>query len=532
MTKNPIIMGLLILMLSSCLFAFPACSTDGDLDEDENEQQVATDDEADLVTNSTFSKQVTINFGSSVAISNPYESAGVSVSYEGNYVTVTSTAEDVEYVLSGTTTAGCFKIYSDNKFMLTLDGVSITSGKGAAINVQSHKRVFVNLPSGTSSKLVDASSYQTDSSEDQKGAFFSEGQLIFNGTGALSITGNYKHALCSDDYVRIYEGNITLKSTVSDGIHTSDAFEMDGGTLNITSATDAIDCDEGYVVINGGNITISSGDDGITTSYEGTDSSINPYMNIKGGTINITTTGLSAKGIKSFGDLTIDDGTITVTTSHQEAEGIESKTKIEINGGNITVNAYDDGINAAKDITITGGKIYSYSTTNDAIDSNGTMTISGGTIFAIGAGTPEDGLDCDQNTINITGGTIIGVGGGTSSPSTSSKQNSLVYGGSGTINTLFHIANASGTDILTFKIPRTLSQMTIVYSGANLASNTNYTIYTGGSVSGGTDFHGLYTGATYSGGTQASTFTTSSTVTTVGSTSGMGGGGGTPGGWR
>jgi len=157
MTKNPIIMGLLILMLSSCLFAFPACSTDGDLDEDENEQQVATDDEADLVTNSTFSKQVTINFGSSVAISNPYESAGVSVSYEGNYVTVTSTAEDVEYVLSGTTTAGCFKIYSDNKFMLTLDGVSITSGKGAAINVQSHKRVFVNLPSGTSSKLVDAS---------------------------------------------------------------------------------------------------------------------------------------------------------------------------------------------------------------------------------------------------------------------------------------------------------------------------------------------------------------------------------------
>ena len=171
-----------------------SCSTDGDLDEDENEQQVATDDEADLVTNSTFSKQVTINFGSSVAISNPYESAGVSVSYEGNYVTVTSTAEDVEYVLSGTTTAGCFKIYSDNKFMLTLDGVSITSGKGAAINVQSHKRVFVNLPSGTSSKLVDASSYQTDNSEDQKGAFFSEGQLIFNGTGALSITGNYKHA--------------------------------------------------------------------------------------------------------------------------------------------------------------------------------------------------------------------------------------------------------------------------------------------------------------------------------------------------
>ena len=103
-----------------------------------------------------------------------------------------------------------------------------------------------------------------------------------------------------------------------------------------------------------------------------------------------------------------------------------------------------------------------------------------------------------------------------------------------TQNTLFHISAADGTDILTFNIPRTLQQMTLLFSSPALKSGSGYTIHTGGTVAGGTDFYGLYSGATYSGGPQAATFTTSSMVTTIGSYSGRpggGGGGGRPGGW-
>jgi hypothetical protein len=63
--------------------------------------------------------------------------------------------------------------------------------------------------------------------------------------------------------------------------------------------------------------------------------------------------------------------------------------------------------------------------------------------------------------------------------------------------------------------------MKFLFSSPDLVSGS-YTIYKGGTASGGTSFHGLYTGATYSEGTQATTITASSMVTSIG-TSGGGG---------
>lgn len=515
------------------LLSLGGCASDNL--EGEDEVKAVPDDESDNVGNSSFSHTVAIVFGSSVTVSNPLENNGVSVAVSGGDVTVTSTAEEVEYSLSGSTTSGSVKIYSDNKFKLTLGGVTITNPSGPAINIQSHKRVFVQLSAGTINTLTDGTSYKTDGSEDMKAAFFSEGQLIFNGTGTLIVNGNYKHALCSDDYVRIYEGTFNLASAVADGIHTNDAVLIDGGTISITAATDGIECDEGYMLLNGGDLTITCGDDGITTSYEGTDSSVNPYMDINGGTYRITTTGTSAKGIKCRGNLTINKGDFYVKTSRSEAEGIESKKVLVINDGYFEVEAYDDCINAAKAIEINGGRIYCYSTANDGVDSNGTLTITGGTIVSSGTISPEEGFDCDQNTFNITGGTIVGIGGATSTPTSNGcTQPSFIYGGSGSQGAILHIEAADGSDVLTFKIPRAYQQMTLLFSSPKMVTGGSYTLYTGGTLSGGTSFGGLYTDAVYTDGSQTTTFTVSSMVTTAGSTGGGGGGGGFPnggGGW-
>lgn len=451
---------------------------------------------ADLVENSTFTSTVSIAFGATTTIDNPLSSNGVTITQNGDDITITSTVSSVAYEISGTTADGSVKIYSDNKFLLTLNGVNITNNDGPAINIQSKKRSFIVVADNTTNSLADGTSYAT-STEDMKGTIFSEGQMIFSGTGSLTVKGNYSHAIASDDYIRIRSGNITISGAVKDGIHTNDAFITDGGTLNITVNSDGIECEEGYIVINDGTFTLNAGDDGITASYD-TDNTIDPFVTINGGSFTINTT---------------------------EGEGIESKSTLTINAGTMNIKAYDDGLNAGTALYINGGELYVYSSTNDGIDVNGTMTITGGKTIAIGAASPEEGFDCDNNTFKITGGIAIGIAGATSMPTANvSTQRSVRLGG-GTAQQLFHIEATDGSaEALTFLIPRDYS--TMLFSSPKLAEGKSYTVYTGGTVTGGTEINGLYTSGTYekTGATAGTTFTTTSMVTTAGGSAGPGGG--------
>lgn len=175
------------------------------------------DEYDDFIENSSFASSIQIAYANGSATVTGSVS-GVTVTTNGAHVTVNASVAGVEYVLSGSASNGSFKVYSDKKFKLTLAGVSLTNDSGAAINIQSGKRVFVEVKTETENYLADASSYSTVTGEDEKGCFFSEGQLIFSGTGALTVTGNYKHGICSDDYVRLRSGsNITVASAAKDG---------------------------------------------------------------------------------------------------------------------------------------------------------------------------------------------------------------------------------------------------------------------------------------------------------------------------
>ena len=469
----------------------------------------------DLVANSSFSERVTITYnGSTAAVSGSV--SGVTATVSGANVTITSSAKGVEYVLSGTASAGSFKLYSANKCRITLSGVQLTNPSGPAINVQKHNgnsgRVFIVSSDGTTNTLADGSSYSTPTGEDAKGTIFAEGKLIFSGTGSLTVKGNYKHAIDSDDYARIASGTLTVSGAVKDAIHANDAIIVDGGTISLKASSDGMDAEEGYVVINGGTFNINVADDAIAASYDltasGADTSITPYVTINGGTFTINTS---------------------------EGEGIESKSVLTINGGTFAINAYDDGLNATRAIYINGGNLYVKSSTNDAIDSNGTLTVTGGRVIAIGATAPEGAFDSDENTFKITGGTLIGIGGASSTPTASaSSQRSILTSSLASAGTLLHIRATDGSEALTFLVPSGYS--TMLYSSAKLKAGTTYNVYTGGSVSGGTHFNSLYTSGTYSGGAESGTsFTTSSMVTTVGNVNfgpgggiGLGGGGG----WR
>jgi len=407
-----------------------------------------------------------INLGTTIT----YSGTGISVS--GATVNITAGGD---YMLTGTLTNGMIKVDTKEKVKLRLSNVNITNKSGPAIFISNADKAFITIVEDTVNYLTDGSSYS--SSMDAKGTIFSNDSLEIKGDGTLHITGNYNHAIACDDGINIENGNIIIEKAVSDGIHANKGITIDGGNITITSSSDGIESEDD-IVVNDGIVTVSAGGDGF---------------------IAATT-------------LTVNGGDIDIVKA---SEGIESKGNIVINDGLLTINAKDDGLNAVRNITINGGNLYSVSTSGDAIDSSGTLNINGGIIVASGANAPEGGADCDKSTFTVKGGTLIAIGGSNSTPTTTVSTQPSVLLGSATVNSIIRIEQ-NGAEILTFKTPKAYANM--LFTSPNLVIGQTYTVYSGGTVSGGTNFYGLYTGAAYSGGTQSRTFTTTSVVTSAGGT--------------
>ena len=440
-------------------------------------------------------------------------------------------------------------------------------------------RIEMNI-AGAQSKGIGSKSDITINNGDI--SIVTSGRTILEATDK-GYNPSYCTAIKSSKNITVTGGNIRIESRRTadggKGLSADGNIVIQGGTLNITTAgdgktytteagtTDAYTANcirsNQNISLLGGNITCSSsGAGGKGINADGTITIGVSNANNADLTLAVTTTGerflvsgssgggqagrpgggggfggnstnyANPKAVKSTGNMTVNAGNILIMTEKNGAEGFESKQTLAINGGTIAINAYDDAINASKNITINGGEMYFYSIGNDAIDSNGTLTITGGLIVASGTNSPECAFDCDNNTFKITGGTAIGVGGSTSSPTSNAcTQRVLVWGASGfTAGQMISIKSSGGSEILTFKLPRTYSgNMTLVFTSPSLQANTAYTIYKGSNVTGGSNFYGLYSDAVSSGGTSSATFTTSSMVTTVGSgNSGGGGPGGRP----
>ena len=467
------------------------------------------------------------------------DNTGVTVAKAANGIlTITSTlASPVKYSVSGTL-SGTLVISSAAESELVLNGAKITAKSGPAIKIAKATKTFIVLADGTTSTLADSTT-RTDTS---KAALYSKGSIVFSGTGSLLVTGSYKNGIYSDDYIRIAGGTIQIDVSAKNAIQTVNAFIFDDGnlTINATGTTqddeskgikvdgaDITGAGKGYVVINGGKIAIKSVSKGITAGWDidedtkDKDSTNNPtpYLVINNGIISVTTTGTPY-------EKTLADGTAVSCSP----EGIEAKSDLTINNGYLTIKTADDCVNAGTSITINGGYLYAMSSANDAIDSNGTLTINGGFIVAGGAAIPEGSYDCDQNTFKITGGTFVGVAGDSSLPTANACTQNSVRLGEGTAGTTLAVKSSDGTIAFAFTIPQ--SYTTMILSSPSIKTGTAYTVYTGGTAKGESNFFGLYLGKlSYTGGTAGTEFTVSSAFTNTGGSTGGPGAPGGPGGF-
>lgn len=242
----------------------------------------------------------------------------------------------------------------------------------------------------------------------------------------------------------------------------------------------------GQLIINNGTFAVDTVDDGIHS---------NGAVTIKSGTITIAT---GDDGVHADDALLIDGGTITISKSY---EGLEGKT-ITINGGDVDITSSDDGVNATDGsgsmgmgrpgenaaggepseiyILMKGGTL-KVDAQGDGLDSNGDLTLAGGTLTVYGTTAGGDSaLDYDGTGI-VTGGVLMGTGssGMAQGFSTSSTQYSLLHSLDASVEagSKVTISHSTGKTIASWTAEKQFN--CVQYSSSALKEGETYTITAG-----------------------------------------------------
>ncbi len=541
-------------------------------------------------------------------------SGGDAVSVSGSEVTI---KKGGEYEVNGTSSNGRLVVNTDDTaeptalVQLNLTGLTLSNSTKAPIFVENvGDECVISAKSGSVNTISDGTSHtdtQTNSegtAETINGAIFACDDLKIKGSGSLTVNGNTADGIVCKNDLKIYNGDITVNA-VDDGVRGNDSVtigndtDTDFSTLKLTvnakggdgiktNATTAAE-GEGAVIINGGTVHVTSNSDAIHATQA---------LTVNGGDLNLKTTGstsstadISAKGLKAgctddsgtavTGTITVNGGNIVADTTddaihasgnvtlvggkmeintgddgvHSDAdviigqgsantyddvqiivysgyEGIEG-LNITMNSGTVVTTTTDDGFNAAGGAdgsgnqggwgggwgggTSSGGSyslnlkggfaiVSTASGDHDGFDSNGSLTVSGGIHVTNG----QEPFDCD-GTMSYTGGVYVknagsgGMGGGMMPGGSGSMTESVSVSASVSSGTRITLCDGSGKVIVSFIADKNVSSLVAgctAYSGA--------AFYTGGTLNGATYFQQLDDtqlaayGGTLSGGTALS----------------------------
>ena len=206
------------------------------------------------------------------------------------------------------------------------------------------------------------------------------------------------------------------------GIKGESAFTINGGVFTIDSTDDCIHAG-GEMRLTAGEFTLSSGDDAIHCD---------DALTIQSGTFTIP---YCYEGIEGL-SITIEDGTFDITSSD---DGLNAAGGADSSGFGGFGGRPQDAFAAGSDsfITINGGT-FTIVSSGDCVDSNGSLTINGGSLNLTCNGNGDTALDCDGTYTNNGGEVTTNdgseenpgqMGGGKGGPQSGGGRQDIPNGG-------------------------------------------------------------------------------------------------------
>lgn len=422
---------------------------------------------------------------------------------------------------------------NENDAIASKDTLKIMEGSYSITSVDDGLvgRDFLYVHDGTFTLDVQGDGLKTTyDSDDTKGNMVIE-------AGTYTITAG-SDALQSEHSLTIYDGSFTLTTGGGSVNSSSSSNANSAGGFGIwihNTSSSSTDTASAKGIKAGTSIDIQGGTYQLDTSDDALHS--NGTLNISYGNLVILS---GDDGVHADGDVTIQGGVIDIQKSYEGLEG----SNIIVHAGDIQIIASDDGINAAggndsteangmpqdnfhasgnSTIEIHGGTIQ-IDASGDGIDSNGSIVQDGGVVIVHGpSGAGNGALDYD-GTYTLSGGTLVAIGmsGMAQAPSSTSLQNSILINLSSTqaAGSMLYITDAQGNIVIGIAPKKQYNS--VLVSTSSLQIDETYQIYTDGSGGNVNDAGFIESGI--SNGTLVQEVTLTSSITSVGTGGGMGNG--------
>ena len=520
--RKSITIATLISLTASMSLAYPALAQSGT-----QESQSVTSFQAQTSYDESRATQITLADQTATVTGQgaSFSDQTVTITQAGTYV-LTGSGKNIKLVVEAAATDQVHLVFQN----LTLEG------EGTLLQINKAQEVVISLAEGSQNALTES---QASDDEKVKATIHSQVPLTLNGTGNLTLTALTKNALEVEDDLKVLGGTYTVKAA-NHGFKAEGSLAIEAATLTIEAGKDGLHAEHdetteranislnptqlsiaatedgvdagNELTIKGGTITVSQSEEGLEArvirqlggdvTIKSSDDGVNASAGSSSKTSDANTTSNTADTSSSASQATTDSATASTSASQATADSAAGSQADQANkdknatppsppagqappqGGQPPQNGQGPGgmppggqeeSDPSLQIILEGGTL-TIDAEGDGVDSNGTVSISGGSLVVNGSVQGGNGPLDAAGDITITGGTVwaLGTSDMLQGFAQGSTQASITANIAGTAGQTLIILGANGKEVARQSASKDFQA--VIMSSADLVDGQTYTI--------------------------------------------------------